>query len=110
MFLFSAYYAADNSNPVVSDSVVVDFVHDFRKELQTKSEVIKQETLSDSYYENIKISTNQGMHLFDSLMRTYYQGQPERIVPSMVGGTKVKLFTYSTSSVDFQIEPVKVLY
>ena len=44
MFLFSAYYAADNSNPVVSDSVVVDFDHDFRKELQTKSEVIKQET------------------------------------------------------------------
>ncbi len=50
------------------------------------------------------------MHLFNSLMQTYYQGKPERIVPSMVGGTKVKLFTYSTSSVDFQIEPVKVLY
>lgn len=128
MFLFSAYYAADNSNPVVSDSVVVDFVHNFRKELQTKSEVIKQETymtmllafilliqicivlslltgrnihrrkkaerennelsrqltaLSDSYYENIKISTNQGMHLFNSLMQTYYQGQPERIVPTL---------------------------
>ena len=128
MFLFSAYYAADNSNPVVSDSVVVGFVHDFRKELQTKSEVIKQETymtmlwafilliqicivlslltgrnihrrkkverennelsrqltaLSDSYYENIKISTNQGMHLFNSLMQTYYQGQPERIVPTL---------------------------
>ncbi len=128
MFLFSAYYAADNSNPVVSDSVVVDFDHDFRKELQTKSEVIKQETymtmlwafilliqicivlslltgrniyrrkkverennelsrqltaLSDSYYENIKISTNQGMHLFNSLMQTYYQGQPERIVPTL---------------------------
>ena len=32
------------------------------------------------------------------------------IIASMVGGTKVKLFTYSTSSVDFQIEPVKVLY
>ncbi len=39
--------------------------------------------LSDSYYENIKISTNQGMHLFNSLMQTYYQGQPERIVPTL---------------------------